>query len=294
MSNELKSFSELKTTITAGKDVKPKDIATLEFSVIEGKIFHNGLNLVHNCAINKHGARFIYRDTAKAGKHFAVELNRVYVGRVFCSDSGNYITRVVQDYLGNVSVKSKCDKPIELETDPIRIALRKRKIFPSKRMIVEVKEGTPLTYTTNQPSQKRQKAPVGSRSAAFTSDGIECVEERTHPGIKDSPITGKVTGATFLIQYSTIYRRNKPRRWIEKVIVTPAVQMVNLEKALDRVIDIKDRPEKLLQLKHTIEPAPEEVPVATGPEAWAESHEAADEALVTAALSSIGVTNEVE
>lgn len=251
-SKELKSFADLKESITGGQYKKPKKIAELSFSSINGKIFYNGLNIVHNCVLNLDGIKFIYRDTKKAGKHFAIETSRgIYLGRVFCSEPGNYVTKVLRDYMDKLVVKSEFDKPIELETNPVRIALRQRGIFPSKRMIVEVRDGTPLTYSANQPmTRSRVKAPAGSRSVAFTSDGLECFDEHSHPGIKDSPVTGKVRGATFLIQYSTIFgKRGRPRRWLDKVIVTPGVQMVTLEQALDRVMNVKERPERLMRFE---------------------------------------------
>lgn len=271
MSNEIKSFGELAETVSGGKSAKPELVARLEFSCVGGKIFRNGLNIVHNCVFNEDNARFIYRDTQKAGKHFAVEYDGKYVGRVFCSEPGNYITSVYRDYMGVISVKSEYDKPIELETDPIRIALRQRKIFPSKKMIVQVQKGTPLAYSTNKPQPRRSKAPAGARTMSFTSDGVERVDEHMQPGIKDGPITGKVKGATFLIQYSTIYgRRGKPRRWIDKVVITPGVQMVKLEEALDKVMDVRSRPAQLIgDSEMSLVTKPE--PVQTPAEALAEA-----------------------
>jgi len=246
----MKTFDALEKTLRKGR-ARDTELSRIEFGVdTSGKVFHNGLNLVHGCVVSRDGFRFSYRDTQKAGRHFAIiKTDGTYVGRALCARTGNYVVSVTQDYLGATRTRCRFDSPIELETDPIRLALRNRGIYPASRMIAKVRAGTLLAYTANKAHTGRSKAPAGAHSIAFTSDGVECVEEKASAGIKEGPVTGKVAGATFLIQYSTVFgRRGRPRRWIEKITVTEAVEIANLEKALDAVMNTKARPAQLLQV----------------------------------------------
>ena len=134
------------------------------------------------------------------------------------------------------------DMPKELETDPIKRALMDYDVRPTRELIRNVS-----TFKCEQSVELDPRAlPFGVRPLGFITDGSHIDTDTAASENMHMPITAKISGATFAIQYSTyVDAHNKLQRCIENVQLlnnSKAVRTTVFERALKQVMDAAVRP----------------------------------------------------
>lgn len=244
----------------------------LTVTVKDGRVFTNGGELtkfkrIEGAKVQGEGFSFEYRDTMASGKHIAAFRGNEFIGphKPLKAD-GTYKFTVVLDKMqpkldspselkladglndktvmySRLYCRCWYECPIELETNPVKLALRKHGINLGRSVMQIIGKDEPMlaersTYGGTMPS--------GVKELDFITDGTDAVS--TDMSYNDNlPMSSKVVGATFTIQYSTrVDRKGNIRRWIERILIrdNPVnVRPLSFDDALEQIMDITKRPE---------------------------------------------------